>query len=63
MKQFKEPNTFQKKKESLIITPLSIKLNTFLKFIKIVISNTFLKKESLKELNIRLLKDKSFIPL
>lgn len=57
--KFKVLNMSQEKEELLITTPSNIKLNTFPKFSKINTLNTSQLKESKKELNIKLLKDKS----
>lgn len=61
MKQSLELNTSQKKKKLLTTMLLNIKLNIFLKFTKTNILNTLLKKKLLKELNIKLSKNQSFI--
>lgn len=58
-RQFKELNTFLKKRRSLTTTLLSIKLNTFLKSIKTNTLSTSLKKDSRRELNTKLFKSRS----
>lgn len=63
MFQLKQLLMFRKKEKSLIIMPLNIKPNIFLKSIKRDTLNTSHKRELLKELNITQLKDKSFINL
>jgi hypothetical protein len=56
--QFTTLSTFPRKEKLLITTLLNIKLSIFPKFTTIRLLNIFLKKELLRELNIKLLKDK-----
>jgi len=60
MKPSKELNMSQLKEKSPITMQLNIKLNIFLKFIKKDILNISHKKELLKELNTKPLKDRLF---